>query len=534
MHKAVTAATALSLMLFATAANAAGYNVTISTDPTSNETLSHGTYTATGPDAVLNIGDLKAALATDDLTVTTGTTGTEAGDLVVAGNIKWSANKLTLFAAHSIIVHAKIKASATAGLGFMVGYGGSGGDLIFDTGVATFASTSEALTINVVPFTLVTTISALSSDISGNPSGNFALAKGITSTGTYGRPPIPTTFNGTFEGLGNKITNLTISDSVHENTGLFVSLGTTGVIRNLTLGNMNVSNSTNTDVGGLVVGNSGLIFNVLVGGQVSDAGGYAGGLAAFNTGTVENCRSLASASTTTTSTGGAGSLVAINSGGTITNSSATGAVSDTLGGTIGGLVGVNTGTTGNINTSFATGDVNGIGYSGGLVGTNAGSISESYATGDVTGGGSSLHDVGGLVGHNTGTIRNTYARGNATGGASANVGGLIGYSSNATAGSIASSYSIGVPAGSTGSSVGGLVGFDATTNSFSNTYWNTTTSGITDLTQGAGNVASDPGITGLSGAQLRSGLPAGFDPAVWIETSGINNNFPYLIAIPPS
>jgi len=532
MRKIVMAAIAFSLL--ATAANAAGYNVTISTDPTSNETLSHGTYTATGPDAVLNVGDLKAALATGDLTVTTGTTGTEQGDLVVANNIKWSANKLTLYAAHSIIVHAAIKASATAGLGLMVGYGGSGGDLIFDTGVATFADTSETLTINVVPFTLVSTISSLSADISGNPSGNFALAKSITSTVTYGRPPIPTTFSGTFEGLGNKITNLTISDTVHENTGLFVTLGTTGIIRNLTLANMDVSNSTNTDVGGLVAVNQGLVSNVLVGGQVSDAGGDAAGIAAFNLGTVENSRSIATSSITTTTTGVAGGLVAYNgTGGTIVSSSASGTVSDTVGGTIGGLVGINSSSTSSITTSFATGDVTGIGYSGGLVGNNIGSISVAYATGDVTGGGSSQHDVGGLVGHNTGTIQNTYARGNATGGASANVGGLIGYSSNATAGSIALSYSTGVPAGSTGSSVGGLVGFDAGTDSFSNTYWNTTSSGITDLTQGAGNVASDPGITGLSGAQLRSGLPAGFDPAVWIETAGINNNFPYLIALSP-
>jgi hypothetical protein len=33
--------------------------------------------------------------------------------------------------------------------------------------------------------------------------------------------------------------------------------------------------------------------------------------------------------------------------------------------------------------------------------------------------------------------------------------------------------------------------------------------------------------------QLRSGLPSGFDPAIWNEQSGINNGFPYLIANPP-
>ena len=45
-----------------------------------------------------------------------------------------------------------------------------------------------------------------------------------------------------------------------------------------------------------------------------------------------------------------------------------------------------------------------------------------------------------------------------------------------------------------------------------------------------GNVS---GITGLTTVQFQSGLPAGFDPAVWAQSPGINNGFPYLIANPP-
>jgi hypothetical protein len=50
---------------------------------------------------------------------------------------------------------------------------------------------------------------------------------------------------------------------------------------------------------------------------------------------------------------------------------------------------------------------------------------------------------------------------------------------------------------------------------------------------GAGNIANDPGITGLSTAQLQSGLPAGFDPTVWGENANINSGLPYLLANPP-
>ena len=66
-----------------------------------------------------------------------------------------------------------------------------------------------------------------------------------------------------------------------------------------------------------------------------------------------------------------------------------------------------------------------------------------------------------------------------------------------------------------------------------NTYWDLNTSGIGDPTRGAGNVSNDPGITGLTDAQLKSGLPAGFDSKIWAQNAGINHGYPYLIANPP-
>ena len=94
-----------------------------------------------------------------------------------------------------------------------------------------------------------------------------------------------------------------------------------------------------------------------------------------------------------------GSLVGSNNG-TITNSYAMGAVSGDD--DVGGLVGSNGGI---ITNSYATGTVSGDNDIGGLVGSNfSGTITNSYATGAVSGD----DDVGGLVGSNNGTITNSY------------------------------------------------------------------------------------------------------------------------------
>ena len=84
---------------------------------------------------------------------------------------------------------------------------------------------------------------------------------------------------------------------------------------------------------------------------------------------------------------------------------------------------------------------------GGLVGSNRGTISQSYATGSVT---SNNNSVGGLVGGNSGTISQSYATGDVSG--SDRVGGLVG-SSNRT---ISQCYATG-SVSSTTNSVGGLV-----------------------------------------------------------------------------
>ncbi len=66
---------------------------------------------------------------------------------------------------------------------------------------------------------------------------------------------------------------------------------------------------------------------------------------------------------------------------------------------------------------------------GGLVGHNRGTVTTSYATGDVSSDGAhqAIHNIGGLIGRNGGPITASYATGGVTGEGTANVGGLVGH-----------------------------------------------------------------------------------------------------------
>ncbi|HEX9159214.1 MAG TPA: GLUG motif-containing protein, partial [Rhizomicrobium sp.] len=178
-------------------------------------------------------------------------------------------------------------------------------------------------------------------------------------------------------------------------------------------------------------------------------------------------------------------------------------------------------------------------YCGGLVGLQGGQysspgISQSYATGSVTEPGSYVSSAGGLVGlHAGGKISNSYALGSVTGGLWG-TGGLVGADDDPWFGPISGSYATGAVTGAklTGTNgIGGLIGSDETT--IRHTYWDRTTSEITNQSQGAGNIANAPGIMGLSDKKLKSGLPRGFNPTIWAESPDINNGLPYLIHNPP-
>jgi hypothetical protein len=111
-----------------------------------------------------------------------------------------------------------------------------------------------------------------------------------------------------------------------------------------------------------------------------------------------------------------------------------------------------------------------------------------------------------------------------TGGAGTDVGGLIGAKGASLA---AASYSTGLVSGGPESCVGGFIGSDTYSPLTVYGYWDTDTSGTDQSTCGAADAI------GLTTEQLKSGLPAGFDPKIWAQSPNINNGYPYLLANPP-
>ena len=257
-------------------------------------------------------------------------------------------------------------------------------------------------------------------------------------------------FNGTFNGNGYTISNLTI-DSTEGYVGLFGRLSSGARIENVGLENCNITGKNH--VGGLVGYNlGGTVSNCYATGSVTADGSTVGGLVGYiNGGTISNCYATGSV----TGREDVGGLVGVSYG-SISNCYATGSVTAD-GSNVGGLVGSNGDT---ISNCYATGSVTGDCNVGGLVGESNDTVNNCYAIGSVTG----EEDVGGLVGLiDDGTVSNCYATGSVTG--DCNIGGLVGESN----GTVNNCYATGSVTGE--EDVGGLVGLidDGTV---SNCYYN--------------------------------------------------------------
>ncbi|MBV8976028.1 MAG: hypothetical protein JOZ13_01485 [Alphaproteobacteria bacterium] len=580
---------AAAAVVFATVpANAA---LTVSNDPTSGVSCLSGVCTATASHAVLNVSDVTTMLANANLTLVSGN---KAKDIVIAAAFSWtSANTLELDANRGIAVNQAVVVAGPGGLTVTLNDGGSGGDLRFvRKGHVEFWDTSSNLTIGGHSYTLVKNIKQLAGKIANNPTAFYALAQKYNAAkdGTYGGSPVSTAFSGVFEGLGNPIVGLTVADqTAPPHIGLFDQLNPSGVVRDVALSKVSFSDFAQSAIGAVVGDNQGTVANSSVSGQVTNMfGACAGTLVGFNERGAMISNSQSSAPLTVNYGGSvdAGGLVGCTDGtiqfsaaagnvqaqccsfvgglagynfshGIVLSSSASGKVSGTdTNGLIGGLVGRNDGA---IQSSFASGDVTGAdqcgglvggtingsitkshasgnvtmlpesgGLGGGLVGQSGSSITQSYATGNVTG--DTGQEVGGLVGYNLSSLQDSYASGNATtSGTSTGAGGLVGLN----IGTIARTYSTGAPQNN-GGKIGGSVGWDnAASGNITSDYWDTSTSGVSNLSQGAGNIANDPGIAGLTTTQLQSGLPSGFSSSIWGEDPGINGGLPYLLALPP-
>ena len=211
-----------------------------------------------------------------------------------------------------------------------------------------------------------------------------------------------------------------------------------------------------------------------------------------------------------------GGFIGRSVGGSIINSHAIGNVE---GGTsIGGFIGENINTS--IADSYATGDVQGAGTPasgfqvGGFIGRGSGSITRSYASGNVEGD----ENVGGFIGVGPGSITNSYVMGSVRG--NRIVGGFVGLG---TGGNITNSYAIGNVRGN--QLIGGFMGFNNGFVAITNSYWDESTSSIMDSVGGEGKTT----------VELQSPIEAGstqtetyysWDEQVW--DFGTSEQYPAL------
>ena len=224
----------------------------------------------------------------------------------------------------------------------------------------------------------------------GKSDINITLDTDIDLTGKNWTP-IGTSFSnkytGTFDGGGHTIKGLTVTTN-DQFVGLFGSIGNAGTVKNVVMEGVQITKNHSS--------------------------GFAGGVAGYSDGTIENCSVSGSVSGTVY----VGGVVGAQWGGSITGCSSSATVKGTV--DVGGVAG-QTNSSATLTACYATGNViieinpkkNIAG--GSLVGMNAGSsLLACYATGNVTSTGSStgyVH-IGGFLGNNYTTVTACYWKNN--------------------------------------------------------------------------------------------------------------------------
>ena len=224
----------------------------------------------------------------------------------------------------------------------------------------------------------------------GKTDINITLDTDIDLTGKNWTPigtDYDNSYKGTFDGGGHTITGLTVTTN-DQFVGLFGYLYRASTVKNVVMEGVQITNNHGS--------------------------GYAGGVAGFSRGTIENCSVSGSVSGTVY----VGGVVGDQWVGSITGCSSSATVKGTR--CVGGVAGdKNSGAT--MTACYATGNVtieidpiNNI-YGGGLVGFNGGKgVRACYATGNVTSTGSSTGNVHifGLLGDNHTTVTACYWKNN--------------------------------------------------------------------------------------------------------------------------
>ena len=224
----------------------------------------------------------------------------------------------------------------------------------------------------------------------GKTDINITLDKDIDLTGKEWTPigtGYSNKYTGTFDGGGHTIKGLTVTTN-DQFVGLFGSIGYAGTVKNVMMEDVQITSNRSS--------------------------GFAGGVAGYSDGTIENCSVSGSVSGTVY----VGGVVGAQLEGSITGCSSSTTVKGTV--YVGGVAG-QTNSSATLTACYATGNViieiapkkN---ISGGsLVGFNGGNgLLACYATGNVTSTGSSTYNVhiGGFLGDNYTTVTACYWKNN--------------------------------------------------------------------------------------------------------------------------
>jgi filamentous hemagglutinin family protein len=419
---------------------------------------------------------LQTALASTDVTIQTNAanvactnvtcaSGTSSlGDIYIKDTIAWSSSKtLTLKAYNNIYVGTSIAggsltltgtanlamiacgsnttcyanaaySSPTSGVGLVLmgmastptrglltnQNGFNGQILINSTGVT--PSGSSPISINGSNYTVINTEAAFTGI---NGTNKYVLGSDLTFTGSYTAAPVAgasntSGFNGNLNGLGHKVSGLSITDTgtaTNEYDGLIGRMAQ-GSLSNIGVGGT-ISTRTQNSAGGLV------------GKMRNDNGAVS----------IYNSYSAVAISVTTSSASTIGGLVGQLGGATVSNVYSTGNINGNVASLtrVGGLIGLTyaSNTNNSITNAFATGAVtvgSSASFIGGLIGDYGLSVSSgqspttltnAYATGNVTAGNGSNY-IGGLFGQDWGNKTNyVYYSGTVTAGSSSNDRGAI-------------------------------------------------------------------------------------------------------------
>lgn len=411
------------------------YNITISSGPTTNGSFDNGspnTFTPTGA-SVLNVAMLQAALANNNVVVTTGLAGSpgaDAGDINVNAAVTWSASTtLTLTAARDININQAITATgASAGLVFTAANNINVNNAVrLDGAGATLAMTYGGNYNIRTPATYAGTITGLVTDKDGNPIYKPVLVQKVnppldTTNGTKASYDAPAPGEAVYDVDGNPVYEVVPGDQA---IGPVAQQDTSGGI----YGSITFSNSANTfstNPNGLTI--NGQVYHLVhsMNDLVSAANTAPGGFYALG-GNLDPTTD--SGSTYTFSTAPISTLTGAldGFGHTITGLKVAGTGSGGLVGTLGanGIPSASISNLGLVNV-----DISATSFTGSLVGLSWGKINNVYATGKVLSTGS---PVGGIVGINQlGFVTNAHADVKVTG--LSEVGGLVGRNVGNTAG----------------------------------------------------------------------------------------------------